>query len=62
VQLEAGLDLNEITSAYELSGGTIMNIVRHCCLQAIARDNPVLQQTDFEKNVRREYAKENRLK
>ncbi len=56
------MDLGEIATRYELSGGTIINIVRHCCLQAIARESPMLRRTDFEEGVRREYAKENRLK
>ena len=62
IELEVGLDLGEIASAYELSGGTIMNIVRHVCLQAIARESNILCRADFEEGVRREYSKENRLK
>ncbi len=61
VKLEPGLDLVDIATRYELSGGTIMNIVRHCCLQAISRGSSLLRQADFEEGVRREYAKENRL-
>ncbi len=33
----------DIATRYELSGGTIMNIVRHCCLQAIFRGSSALR-------------------
>lgn len=61
IALEPGLDLGEIANRYELSGGTIINVVRHCCLRAIASGVPLLRQADLEEGVRREYAKENRL-
>jgi SpoVK/Ycf46/Vps4 family AAA+-type ATPase len=61
VRLEPGLDLGDVARRFELSGGTIINIVRHCCLQAISRESPMLRRADFEEGVRREYAKENRL-
>jgi len=61
IELEPGLNLGDIATRYELSGGTMMNVVRHCCLQAISRGSSTLRQADFEEGVRREYAKENRL-
>ena len=61
VELEPGLDLPALAAQFELSGGTIMNIVRHCCLQAISRGSATLRKADFEEGVRREYAKESRL-
>ena len=59
--LEAGVDLTQLATRYELSGGTIMNVIRHTCLQAIARSESVLRQPDIAEGIRREYAKENRL-
>jgi hypothetical protein len=61
VSLEAGTDLNRLSARYELSGGMIMNVVRHACLRAIARGDKVLRQQDLKEGIRREYAKENRL-
>jgi ATPase family associated with various cellular activities (AAA) len=59
--LEPGVDLTHIATRYELSGGTIMNVIRYASLQAISRGERVLQQQDLLDGIRREYAKENRL-
>lgn len=59
--LEPGCDLTQIAARYELSGGMIMNVVRHASLKAIARGESVLRQQDLLDGVRREFAKENRL-
>ena len=59
--LEPGTDLGQIASRYELSGGMIMNVIRHACMQAIARDERMLRQQDLLDGIRREYAKEHRL-
>ncbi|VAW96004.1 Cell division protein FtsH [hydrothermal vent metagenome] len=61
VILEAGLELTELANRYEVSGGTIMNVVRHVCMQAISRSEDVLRMEDFKEGLRREYAKENRV-
>lgn len=61
VTLEAGVDLTQLAARHELSGGTIMNVIRLSCLQAIARGESVLRQQDINEGIRREYAKENRL-
>jgi SpoVK/Ycf46/Vps4 family AAA+-type ATPase len=59
--LEPGLDFAQIAGRYELSGGMIMNVIRHISLQAIARGEQVLRQQDVLDGIRREYSKENRL-
>ena len=59
--LEAGVDLAQIAARYELSGGMIMNVIRHASLQAISRGEWVLRQQDVIDGIRREYTKENRL-
>jgi hypothetical protein len=61
VTQESGLDFNDIANRYEISGGMIMNVIRYCCMQAIARDETILRKGDFVEGIRREYAKENRL-
>lgn len=61
-ELEPGIDLQQLAAQYELSGGMIMNVVRFACLQTLVRHETVLRQTDFLEGIRREYAKENRLK
>jgi SpoVK/Ycf46/Vps4 family AAA+-type ATPase len=61
VALAPDTDLSQLASRYEVSGGTIMNVIRYACLQAIARGEEVLRQQDFVEGIRREYTKENRL-
>jgi hypothetical protein len=59
--LEPGVDLAQIAARYELSGGTIMNVIRYASLQAISRGERLLRQQDLLDGIRREYVKENRL-
>ncbi len=59
--LEPGVDLTHIATRYELSGGTIMNVIRYASLQAISKGERVLRHQDLLDGIRREYAKENRL-
>jgi hypothetical protein len=61
VGLEPGADLGKLSTQYELSGGMIMNVIRHACLKAIADGRETLALEDLVEGVRREYAKENRL-
>jgi SpoVK/Ycf46/Vps4 family AAA+-type ATPase len=59
--LDPGVDLAQIANRYELSGGSIMNVIRYVSLQAISRDERVLRLQDFLDGIRREFAKENKL-
>ena len=59
--LEPGVDLTDIASRHELSGGTIMNVIWYASLQAISRGEQVLRHRDFVDGIRREYTKENKL-
>ena len=59
--LEPAVDLTDIATRYELSGGMIMNVIRYASLQAISRSEEILRQQDLLEGIRREYAKENRL-
>lgn len=51
------INLQEIAEKYELSGGSIMNVIRYASLQAVARDG-VIQLRDLIEGIRREFAKE----
>jgi AAA+ superfamily predicted ATPase len=59
--LEPGIDLPHIATRYELSGGTIMNVIRYASLQAISRGEQVVRHQDLLDGIRREYAKESRV-
>ena len=50
-----------IAENHEISGGTIMNVIRYASLQAIAREERVLREQDLLDGIRREYAKENKV-
>ena len=57
-ELEKGLDLNQIARKYELSGGSIMNIVRYASLQALESGGSLVTLETIQHGIRREYAKE----
>jgi SpoVK/Ycf46/Vps4 family AAA+-type ATPase len=59
--LEPQIDLPQIAMRHELSGGTIMNVIRYASLQAISRGERVLRHQDLLDGIRREYAKESRV-
>ena len=61
VSLDPRVDLGHLATRYELSGGMILNAIRHVCLRAITDGRRVLRPEDFKEGIRREYAKENRL-
>ena len=54
------VDLLEIAQKYELAGGSIINVLRYCALQAIARATPKIYQKDIINGLRREFRKDNR--
>lgn len=58
--LEDGLDLMRIAEQHELSGGTIMNVVRFVSLKALSRGDCVIRIQDVEDGIQRELLKEGR--
>jgi SpoVK/Ycf46/Vps4 family AAA+-type ATPase len=60
VRPEAALDLARLAQQHELSGGTIVNVLRYGCLRALARGDAVLRADDVDEGVRRELLKEGR--
>jgi len=59
-QLESGVDLAAIAERHELSGGTIMNVVRYASLAALGRDSDLVLAEDLAEGIRREHLKEGR--
>ncbi len=57
--LSADVNLYELADKYELSGATIMNVVRYVLLQFIEQGKQI-GQLDLVAGIRREYAKEGR--
>lgn len=60
VQLASDLDLIRLADRYELSGGTIVNVVRYAVLRALARGQEIILANDIDEGVRREFHKEGR--
>jgi hypothetical protein len=60
VRPESSLDLPRLAQQHELSGGTIVNVLRYACLRSIARGDAVLRAADVDEGVRRELLKEGR--
>jgi hypothetical protein len=58
--LEPSIDLGRLAEKHELTGGTIMNVVRYSSLKALSRNEFVIQLQDMEEGIRREFLKEGR--
>lgn len=57
-KLEPALDLLQLAEAYELTGGTIMNVVRYAALQALHCGDGIITRAAVLQGIRREYDKE----
>jgi hypothetical protein len=58
--LEPAIDLGRLAEKHDLTGGTIMNVVRYSSLKALSRNDSVIQLEDMEEGIRREFLKEGR--
>jgi len=56
--LGEGVDLGRLAEKYEISGGTVMNVVRYSSLKALSRNDVVITAEDVEEGIRREFVKE----
>ena len=60
-RLAAEADLSKLASDYELSGGSIINVLRYACLKAIVRNPPEIRAQDLFEGVRKELHKEGKF-
>ena len=60
VELEPKIDIDAIAKEFELSGGTIINIVQHSSLKALGRGNNVIKKADLVEGIKRELHKNRR--
>jgi ATP-dependent 26S proteasome regulatory subunit len=58
--MEDKIDLQSLAEEYELSGGTIINIVQHSSLKALGRDSTTIKMGDLMQGIKREYHKNRR--
>jgi hypothetical protein len=59
-ELDPSLDLARIAERHEMTGGTIMNVVRYASLMALSRREKTIRLGDVEEGIRRELLKEGR--
>ncbi|MBD1848305.1 ATP-binding protein [Cyanobacteria bacterium FACHB-63] len=55
------VDLRVLSNTYELTGADIMNVVQHCCLQALQKGNKMVQETDLIYAIKRELSKSGKI-
>jgi len=61
INLGPAIDIRDIAKKYELSGGSITNVLRYCCLMALNRGSNIVQKDELERGIKRELAKEGKL-
>jgi hypothetical protein len=57
VSFDEAIDFEAIAKKYDISGGSIVNVVRYATLRAVARGTLEISQDDLMDGVKREYAK-----
>ena len=55
------IDLTEIASRFEISGGAIVNVVQYCSLQSLAAGTNVISSDSLMEGIKREYWKEGKV-
>jgi adenylate kinase family enzyme len=58
--LDKDVDLVKIAAEYELAGGAIINVLRHCALTAIERGSKCVKSQDILTGIRQEFRKDNK--
>lgn len=61
VQIAEGVNLSALSATYELTGADIINVVQHCCLQALQRGDTVIYQEDLLYAIKREFIKSGKI-
>lgn len=56
--LEEDINLKELSKTYEVTGGTIINILSYCSLRAAERDSRNVTKADIIYGIKKEYRKE----
>lgn len=57
-QLDSDINIHQIAERFEVSGATIMNVIRYCSLQAAAREENTLLLEDLIYSLQKEFQKE----
>ncbi len=59
-ELDHDIHLEKIAADYELAGGAIINVLRHCTLAAIARGSRVVKKSELLTGIRLEFRKDSK--
>ncbi|MGO4711441.1 ATP-binding protein [Bradyrhizobium sp. 2TAF24] len=59
--LASDVDLARLARDHELSGGSIVNVLRYACLRAVTRESQAITQADLVAGVRRELRKDGKF-
>jgi len=59
-RLDGSVDLRDVAERYELSGGAILNVVRHGAIRALHRGDDAIGAADLVEGIRKELRKEGR--
>ncbi len=57
-ELEKLVNIDEIAEKYELSGGSILNVVRYCSVMAMSRNSNIIKYDDLLNGIKKEFHKE----
>ncbi len=57
-EIDQKVDLWPISKKYEMTGGSIINVLRHCALNAVIRDEKKVFQEDIIEGIKKEFRKE----
>lgn len=60
-ELDSMVNLPAVAEKYEMTGGSIMNVVRHCALRAAMRGEARITEYDLLDGIKREYRKAGRI-
>jgi Cdc6-like AAA superfamily ATPase len=60
-KLDDSVDLRKISRDYKISGGSIINVLRHCALVTAGRSNKSITNYDILEGIRREFRKEGKV-
>ncbi|QIE59783.1 ATP-binding protein [Rasiella rasia] len=60
LDLESDIDIDKLSENHELTGGEMINILRHCALEAAKRGQKTIFEKDIITGIRREFSKQNK--
>ena len=56
--MDEKVDLWELSKTYEITGGSIINVLRYCALTSVGRGNKTIFKEDIIAGIRKEFRKD----